>query len=95
MTTIYKYPFPIVPSFTLSLPRGHRILSAEMQGDQPCLWALVDPAAPKVTENFRLVCTGHPIPEFDNGVPLGHVATFQMPPFVWHLFRVLRLEDER
>jgi hypothetical protein len=95
MMTIYKYQFPIADSFTLLLPRGHRILSAEMQGDQPCLWALVDTDAPKVTENFRLIGTGHPIPEFDNGVPLGHVATFQMPPFVWHLFRVLRIEDER
>ncbi len=35
------------------------------QHEQPCMWALVDPDAPKENRNFRFVGTGHPIKQAD------------------------------
>lgn len=43
----------------VSMPRGARILNVHEQRDNPCLWAIVDPDAPKETRHFRVVGTGH------------------------------------
>ncbi len=80
--SVFKYPFQIENSFDLKLPKGAKILSAQIQDHVPCLWALVNIAGPREVRKFRLYGTGHPISENN----LEHVATFQMPPFVWHLF---------
>lgn len=50
----------------------------------PCIWALVNPEAPKEIRKFRLFGTGHPFPD----EPLSHVGTFKMAhdKLVFHLF---------
>ncbi len=57
----------------------------EMQGQTPCLWALVDTNAGADKLLFRLFGTGHVLPDNDD---LEHVASFQDEDgmFVWHLF---------
>lgn len=83
MRTIYKYPFPKTGEFTIRLPLDSEILHVGMQGETPCLWALVETLQPSSDVRFRLFGTGHEVigdPE--------HVATFHDGPFVWHLFRV-------
>lgn len=47
------------------------------------LWAEVQPAAGLVERTFRILGTGHNMPE---GVPLAYVGTVQQPPFVWHVY---------
>lgn len=88
MQTIYKYPFDIADAIALEMPRDARILKAECQGDQPCMWALVVPGRQKVIRRFRIFGTGHPI-EADRGDDLAFVATWQQPPFVWHMFEIV------
>jgi hypothetical protein len=80
--TIWKYPFALGDVVGLDMPAGAEVVHVECQGGQPCLWALVDPEAPAEARTFRMFGTGHPIPE-DVGP---HLGTFQMPPYVWHLF---------
>lgn len=84
--TVHKFPIP--PGvFKLMLPRGARILDAQMQGDQPQMWVLLDPDGPKVERTFYAVGTGHTIEGagYDN---LRYCGTFQMQggSLVFHLF---------
>lgn len=82
MFTVYKYPFYIEDEIVLEMPAGAKVIHVDTQDGQPCMWARVDTKSPLETRKFLLVGTGHPI----EGNPWRHVGTFQMPPFVWHLF---------
>ena len=81
--TIWKFTFDISDSISVPMPKGADILSVEVQGGVPCIWALVDPDAEKEARKFLLYGTGHPI---DGMSADRYVATFQQGPFVWHLF---------
>lgn len=61
METIYKYPFSTDDHFTIDMPEGAEILSLQMQGAIPTIWALVDRDARKITRFFAVYGTGHPI----------------------------------
>lgn len=82
MKTIYKYPLIVTNLQTLNLPEQAQILSIECQGDKPQMWALVDPYKPTEERTFRIFGTGDELNGFDGT----HIATFQQPPFVWHVF---------
>ena len=86
MKTIHKFPFSIFNHFGISLPKDAVILSAQMQDEQPCIWALVDTEQEIEKREFILFGTGHPIYHIDE---LKYVATFQQAEFVWHLFEVI------
>ncbi|MBA7689651.1 hypothetical protein ES703_98159 [subsurface metagenome] len=61
MKTIYKYPIPAETNqFAITMPRGARVLSFQIQHGVPCIWALVDTEEPVEAKNFYLVGTGHP-----------------------------------
>lgn len=81
--TIWKFPFTITDGFTLEIPMPAHIVHVAMQGDQPCLWAVVDPEGRKAKASFIIVGTGQEIPPLEM---FKFVASFQQPPFVWHLF---------
>ena len=83
MKTIWKFPFEISDSVAIDMPRDSVILSVECQGNEPCIWAMVDPKAESVTRLFLVYGTGHPI---DGVSVMRHVATFQQNHFVWHMF---------
>jgi len=82
MRQVFKYAFPIRDEFEIGMPGGAKIVLVESQiGSGPCIWALVDVNEQPKLRKFVLRGTGHPIPGAVN-----HVASFQAPPFVWHLF---------
>lgn len=85
MRVVYKYPIPVEDAFEIGLPQGARVLSVQVQGSTPCLWALVDPSRPKEARRFRLASTGHPVEESEN---LSFVDTFQLRggSLVFHVF---------
>lgn len=83
--TVWKYP--LIPGVQgIEMPEGASILTAQMQANEPQLWALVDPARTKRTRRIAVVGTGHDAPDRD----APYVATFQtesvMGPLVWHVF---------
>lgn len=80
---MFKYQFPLDDQFALDMPVGAKILHVGVQMERPCIWALIDDAAPSVSRGFSLRGTGHPA----NGVGK-HIATFGMAggTLVFHLF---------
>ncbi len=86
MITIFKYVFPIEDRFQLTMPEGAMVVLVECQIKQPCLWALIDTDRLSHHYGFGLYGTGHAIPFSMVDARHAHIATFQQPPFVWHLF---------
>lgn len=85
MKTIWK--FTLQPQCELEMPKGAQILSVREQGEDICLWALVDPAAEKVTRKFCGFGTGHDVPDGDmRFVGTAHLYGGSM---VFHVFEVL------
>lgn len=82
---IFKYPLRIADEQTVSVPEGVQLLSAQMQGEDLMLWALVIHVLgePTVLRKIAIYGTGNPI-ECWPGV---FIATVQDPGgFVWHVF---------
>ncbi len=90
MLKVFKYPVNIAPIVSVDMPKGATLLSFQLQGAQPCLWALVDPFEEKETREFRVVGTGHDIEDSDS---LRFVGTIQMMDgiLIWHLFAVVKI----
>ena len=90
MKTIHKYPLAVVDSQHVLLPLGAEILSAQFQGIQLCLWALVDTDQPLRARSIVLLETGNAIPPVlaDNLSKKNFIGTVQEPnyPMVWHIF---------
>lgn len=87
MNAVWKFPFPVVDDFELEMPIGAQPLHVDTQNEVPCLWAIVDPNAPRVARKFHLAGTGHPLEE--KYTKDKHVGSFQMrggAP-VFHLFK--------
>lgn len=87
METVFKYSLPEVGANGLELPKGAKVISADVQGQMICLWAIVNPEAPKETRQFVVAPTG-------NGVDVTGLdfiqTTFTVNGLVWHVF-----EDNR
>ena len=84
MHTIYKYK--LEPNFgTLEMPQGAQVLTVQMQGGTPCLWARVDTERALERRSFDVYGTGHEVPDDPR---LVYVSTFQMDngALVWHVF---------
>lgn len=65
----------------LTMPAGAEVVSFDLQDGHATLWAMVDPAAPRVERRFHVVGTGW---EFDASVIYRGMA--QTPTgLVWHL----------
>jgi hypothetical protein len=92
METIWKYEFYVRDMFDLHIPFGGTILDVQVQGNTPFMWVLVDTNQPLVRRRFRIFGTGNPF-DLDNDYGWGYVGTFQVPPFVWHLFEDYSVEE--
>lgn len=89
MKTIWKWPlgtpaYPVQDRFCLVMPRNAMILCIQMQGELPCLWAIVDDEQPKEERTFRTYGTGHNITKSG----LKYLGTYQIMEgsLVFHLF---------
>lgn len=83
MVTIHKYPLEPGQSSILA-PKGARMLSVAAQGDQPCVWALVDTDQPIERREITFIGTGWDMQE-SPGRFVGTCTTYG-GKFVWHLF---------
>ena len=88
MRSIWKYELPMsVEPVRVSLPKGAKFLTLQMQGDSPCMWFEVDPCA-VIERNraFYLVGTGHELPD----ILSNYLGTFQIRACVFHAYEVDR-----
>lgn len=84
---IWKWTLALVGQQTLELPVGARILTVQMQGDAPQLWAACNSeTTSKESRHIAIYGTGHPLPDD----PGQYIATFQMHDgaLVFHAFEV-------
>lgn len=84
MQTIWKYELDITDKQTISVPKGGKFLSAQMQGAQLCIWAQVDPKAEKIPRDIAIVGTGNAVWCHD----YEYLSTFQMHggALIFHIF---------
>ena len=83
MKTIFKYPLSVTDTQVLKMPKNADVFSAQFQGNQLCVWGLVDTEAELEDREFRIFGTGHP---FEVSGKFRFVDTAQQGPLVWHVF---------
>lgn len=85
MVTIHKFEIPVADEFSIEMPSGARVLSAQTQRETPHIWALVDNENVKELRRFHLRGTGHDCTGLEHTV---YVGTFQLRggSLVFHLF---------
>jgi hypothetical protein len=90
MKTIWK--FKLTPVSALHIPAKGKLMTVQVQREEPCLWVLVDPNAQTELRVFDTYGTGHNLPEN----PGTYVATFQTNNghLVWHVFERARSSEE-
>lgn len=87
MTTVWKYPIEVKLRQRVRMPKGAKILTAQMQGEVLCLWAMVDPAELETVERkIEVLGTGHAASDG----PATYLGTAQHPfgNLVWHVFEI-------
>jgi hypothetical protein len=90
ITSVHKYELSDSVNQTLvNMPAGAEILRLAVQRGVPTIWARVDPDADRVTRTFQIFGTGNPIPPAAK-----YVGTFDVGPFVWHVFELLTDDQE-
>ena len=89
VSTIHKYELEITDEQTIKMPRNAVFLSAQMQGNKPCIWCWVDPDGEMEDVTFRIFGTGHAI-DRSRYPGLRYWATVQTlhgnRSGVWHIF---------
>jgi len=86
MKTIFKYEIDTFGQSIFML-KGAEILTIQPQYDRICIWAMVDPNAPKERRHFEVYGTGHEIDEGDS-IKREYIGTCQVRggKLVWHVF---------
>lgn len=85
---IWKYEIPLTAKpIPIAMPENADLLQVQDQRGAIVIWAIVDPARPRVERVFRIIGTGH---TFDlNESSLSYCGTVQQEVFAWHIFEVL------
>ena len=89
---IYKYRLELTDRQTISLPVRAELLDVQIQNGQLCLWAMVEPDAPKTSCEIEIIGTGHEMDHFnEEDLVRHHLATIQTQggAFVWHVFELI------
>jgi DNA-directed RNA polymerase subunit RPC12/RpoP len=80
---IYKFSFSMEDEFEISMPEDSEVLTVQMQGGVPRMWAIVDMDAPVTARYFCMRGTGHTF----KGNEGKYIATFQYNAgLVFHIF---------
>ena len=81
---ILKFKLEITDEQAVKMPIQSKILTAQFQGDNLCIWAVCDLSLPQRYRYFAVVGTGNPFYHKKNT----YIATVQNELFVWHVFEI-------
>lgn len=86
MSTVWKYEFAIEDTQRVAMPRGAELLCVQVQDRSVCLWARVDPSAPREMRIISIVGTGETPAEgtYVDTIQIGGVAVGGS--LVFHVF---------
>lgn len=84
MEVIYKYKLDIVDEQVVKMSIRGKILSAQNQKGELCIWVKEKPNDPSSNRVIKIIGTGNPIEELDE--ELEFIDTVQIGQFVWHVF---------
>lgn len=81
---IWKFQLGLYHQQAIEMPKGAKLLTIQVQRDEPVLWALCDEDQRDEIRHLRVYGTGHPI----TGDPGTYIGTFQVADetFVGHVF---------
>jgi hypothetical protein len=84
MKTIWKFPLAGgQQKHRISMPKGAKVLTAQLQNNDITLWAEVNDNKEKETRVFEVYGTGHEMNEYD----LDYIGTVQdNSGLVWHVY---------
>lgn len=84
MKTIYKYQLDTTDEQTILMPSTAKILTVQMQGLAPCIWAEVDAEQPKEYRTILTYGTGHSM----KSTSQRYVGTYQIygDNLVFHVY---------
>lgn len=90
-TTIHKYQLQFGSmndrgEIRVPMPAGAHVLSCQVQGGTPTVWAVVDTEAEMVDRTFAVIGTGHTHSRLAFG--LQFIDTMQLGGLVLHVFEV-------
>ncbi len=87
MNKIFKYNLTVEGDFTLVMPKDAQILTIQLQGGDPVLWAIVNPKKEAIVRKFRTIGTGHDITNLES---LSYIGTYQQyeGQLICHLFEI-------
>lgn len=89
---VYKYKLNWAYTQVI-LPIGAKVLHFDIQNNEPHIWALVDPDAPKENRLFLLVGTGHQFDHDPDDTEFIGTVLANGGALVWHVFEILPLES--
>ena len=83
--TIWKFELRVDDLQTVNMPPDSKVLTAQVQREKVCIWALVDPNDAQRIDYPVWVCgTGHPVTDAAQG---RYVASVQLAGgLVFHVF---------
>lgn len=84
---IWRFPLGIVDKQEVNMPTCASILCVQTKDNEPCLWAEVDPDAPRENRMIEIFGTGKDIP-CDMGVHRRYIGTFQTGQLTILVFHV-------
>lgn len=93
MKTIYKYPIEITDSQVIKLPKEYRVLTVQIQNNNPFLWALVDTDNDLEDAEILIIGTGHGIQNIET---MEYISTIQVNngKLIFHVFRRKKFYEE-
>lgn len=84
MKTIWKFPLKITDRQKVKMPLPAQVLTVQIQAQEACLWAEVDPEGEKVLVEIAVIGTGNRLPD-----GMRYISTIQEGALVWHFYEVV------
>lgn len=87
MKAVFKFPLPVTDVAVVEMPVSAQVLTVQTQRGQPCIWAMCDEDGVYERRVFRVLGTGHSIPD-KYLEKLRYVSTFQLNggDYIFHVF---------